>query len=314
MLVLLLSVCSPSLAANDWPVYYNVDQGTAGEGGTPRQPWPPIQVDVTQYRIKPLNYTQAERACILDGCEPWTSGAFPLLECSRVDGRVIGVVNGGVPQRANLSYHLNLIRQTLPKWIPEPTWSGNAVIDFEAWTTVWHEMDKHADGACYQNYSRALVREEHPTWGAAQVEAAAEGDWETAATSFFRETLRTCAEVRPNAKWGFYGLPSRGHSGGTADSPPWSEYSAKQLPIFEVAGAMYPSIYMTDGSTAEHVSTVHSIVNETKALAAHVERARGSRPLVLPFAWEFCALSWQLQPRIHLPLRSVAAAAASFDS
>jgi hypothetical protein len=112
----------PVATSTAYPVYYNVDQGTAGDGGIPREPYPPIQVDVTKYGIMPLNYTQGERACILPGCTPWTNGAFPLLECSS-SGQITKTVNGGVPQLANLSLHLELIRETLPKWIPDPEWS-----------------------------------------------------------------------------------------------------------------------------------------------------------------------------------------------
>jgi hypothetical protein len=111
-----------SPAAATYPVYYNVDQGTAGEGGIPREPYPPIQVDVTQFGLMSLNYTQGERACILPGCTPWKNGAFPLLECSS-SGKIVKTYNGGVPQLANLSLHLELIRQTLPEWIPDPDWS-----------------------------------------------------------------------------------------------------------------------------------------------------------------------------------------------
>ena len=46
-------------------------------------------------------------------------------------------VNGGVPQNANLSEHLETLARDVVHWIPDPDWSGNAVLDFEAWTTVW---------------------------------------------------------------------------------------------------------------------------------------------------------------------------------
>ena len=48
------------------------------------------------------------------------------------------------------------------------------------------------------------------------------------------------------------------------------------------------SVYVTEGTTAAHISKMHSIMNETQALAAHVEQVRGTRPLILPYAWEFC--------------------------
>jgi hypothetical protein len=170
---------------------------------------------------------------------------------------------------------------------------GNAYIDFEAWTTVWEEMGpKHANGLCYQNRSRALVREAHPDWGPAKVEISASQQWEAAATNWFVQTLKRCAEIRPKAKWGYYGLPSRGHSGGLADQPPWSGYAQKQLPIFEASSAIYPSIYHTQGTTtASNEQMVRSVLNMTKVMAYQVENITGQRPSILPFVWEFYAHS-----------------------
>ena len=83
--------------------------------------------------LRLLNETQGERACILPGCVPWTTGAFPLLECDSQTGRVTKMDNGGTPQQGNLSLHLQLIRETLPSWIPDEDWSGNAVTRLAAW-------------------------------------------------------------------------------------------------------------------------------------------------------------------------------------
>lgn len=272
---------------SSYQVYYNVDQGTAGMGGIPREPYPPLEVDVTVYGIAPLNETQGERACILPGCFPWTSGAFPELQCT--DGHVTSITNGGVPQAANLSLHLNLIREQLPRWIPNSSWSGNAVIDFEAWTTVWAEMDNHVNGPCYQNYSRALVQQEEPSWDAAKVDAAAKERWNAAAITFFVETLRTCVSIRPAARWGFYGLPSRGPDyGAGANRPPYSDYAAQQLPIFKMATALYPSIYLTENEPrGRSAQMIRNVLDEVQSLAARVEAATGRRPQVLPYVWEF---------------------------
>jgi hypothetical protein len=40
--------------------------------------------------------------------------------------------DSGVPQAVNLTQHLDRVREGVVRWIPEPGWSGNAVIDFEA--------------------------------------------------------------------------------------------------------------------------------------------------------------------------------------
>jgi hypothetical protein len=122
------------------------------------------------------------------------------------------------------------------------------------------------------------------------VEVAASEEWEAAATNWFVQTLKMCVEIRPKAKWGYYGLPSRGHSGGQADQPPWSDYAQKQLPIFEASSAIYPSIYLPkDGTTASKEHMIRGLLNMTKVLADQVENEMARRPLVLPFVWEFYA-------------------------
>jgi hyaluronoglucosaminidase len=276
---LLFLVACATATTTTFPVYYNVDQGTAGMGGVPRQPYPPLQVDVTTFGIKPLNYTQGERGCILPSCFPWTSGAFPQLQCSS-DGNITSIVNGGVPQAANLTLHLAMIQSQLPLWIPDSDWNGNAVIDFEAWTTVWEEMEHHALGPCYQNYSRVIVRQAEPSWDAAKVEAAAKEQWETAGTKWFAETLRACTAIRPAARWGFWGLPSFRSN--------FSMYATQQLHIFEASSAIYPSIYLSqNGGASASAMLVRNVVGETLKLAALVEASTGHRPQVLPYAWEF---------------------------
>ena len=46
----------------------------------------------------------------------------------------------------------------------------------------------------------------HPDYTDAQATAVAQKEFETAALNFFLETLKVCQEVRPNARWGAYGV------------------------------------------------------------------------------------------------------------
>ena len=66
--------------------------------------------------------------------------------------------------------------------------------------STWH-------GQAYQNFSLAMVRKAHPSWNETQVLQTAKRDFEQAANEYFVETLKVCRKLRPNAKWGFYGLP-----------------------------------------------------------------------------------------------------------
>jgi len=119
-------------------------------------------------------------------------------------------VNGGVPQAANLTLHLEQVRQGAAEWIPDPNFDGNAVLDFEAWSPRWDDntnSDKNYHFVGYQLLSLELVWDQHPNYTIAQAEALAKQQFESAAIKFFSETLEAARSVRPNAKWGFYGFP-----------------------------------------------------------------------------------------------------------
>ena len=78
-----------------------------------------------------------------------------------------------------LDAHLAELRATLPSWLPDPDWSGNAVLDFEAWSTVW-ELNDHPDDWHGERYrtrwqQSAAQRVGAPTARAARLELAAAG-------------------------------------------------------------------------------------------------------------------------------------------
>ena len=91
----------------------------------------PPGINISSYFIFPANYTQTGNSCSNPGCSSWSQGVFPTISSS---GQT---TNGGVPQNANLSEHLATLARDVLHWIPDPEWSGNAVLDFEDWTTVW---------------------------------------------------------------------------------------------------------------------------------------------------------------------------------
>ena len=169
-------------------------------------------------------------------------------------------------------------------------WSGIVQLDFEQWSTVW-ELNKDPHGfhsMHYQNVSRQLVRAKHPDFSAGQVEALAKQEFEAAATLFFVTALETCKQMRPHAKWGFYGVP-RGNA------PP--EYGQRQIPIFLASDAIFPSIYdetTCTGGAAEHEAQLkftRTLISESKALANQVfalQPGRARPPPVYAVMSEVC--------------------------
>ena len=312
-----ITTTTTTTTTSSFPLFWNVDEATE-----PR-------VDVTRYGYAPRNATQVGNQCAADppphanaGCRPWTQGKFPTIDS---DGHWI---NGGVPQNAHLEAHLAEIRATLPVWIPNASFDGNAVLDFEAWTTVWelnnHTGDWHSER--YRNASRWLVSQAHPTWSAGAVEAAAKEAFQRAATQWFVETLNTCRALRPQARWGFYGLPqaATGDCVGSGaamrcgfDGPHAAllrlQAEAAQLPIWQASDAIYPSIYIPHSMKGRHdvvQAYIRSTVGEAvrcARLARIADRNNGlgfTRPVV-PFGWDhFHAPPW---PARRLPVSYVIA-------
>lgn len=277
----------------EFPLYWNVQQVKE----------PPI--DVTRFGYRPRNSTQVGNGCAADppphanaNCKPWTQGLFPTIDDNGT------FINGGVPQAANLGVHLHAIEATLPGWIPDKDWEGNAVLDFEAWTNVW-ELNSSPSwwhGRRYQDASRELIRRDHPDWNATTIEAAAKHQWETAATAWMAQTLRKCREMRPRARWGFYGLPQGVHGNcvGTGakmhcgfDGPNSTANrnmaEVTQLPVWQASSGLFPSIYLAHslkGDPDQIRAWIYSTVGEASR-CAHLAAPAGSQPLpIFPYAWD----------------------------
>ena len=178
-----IASCQGQCKPLPYEVYWNV--GTAD---------PPF--NLSQFLIFSSNFTQTGTSCSVPGCKGWTQGLFPsILD----DGTLL---NGGVPQNGNLTAHLENLAETVANWIPDPLWNGNAVLDFEAWTTVW-ELNNQSGwwhGCRYQNYSMHLETLKHPDWNQSQIYEAAKNEFETAATSYFVESLNVLTRARPNVR------------------------------------------------------------------------------------------------------------------
>jgi hyaluronoglucosaminidase len=269
----------------DFEVYWNVNENVAPK------------VDVTEYGYLPRNYTQVGAGCTTPHCKEWSQGVFPTVSSS---GKI---VNGGVPQNGDLELHLNTIIETLPNWIPDPNWNGNAVLDFEAWTTIWDFNEGEGDwhSIRYQNYSIELVRAKHPKWDMEKIVETAKYEFESAATTWFVQTLETCKRLRPRAKWGFYGLPLNdanctynltnhqftcGYDLPGPSGKILRQYSNKQNPIWEASTALFPSIYIPTemkGNDAKAKAYMYSVVKETIRCA---KNAPGPMRPVLPYGWD----------------------------
>lgn len=164
-------------------------------------------------------------------------------------------------------------------------------------TGNWHS-------GLYQEYSKQLVRAEHPEYNNSQVEAAARQEFETAAIAFFVETLETVKSLRPKAKWGFYGFPANQYLPclGTSTAPLCgydapvigdvfrAENDAIQA-VFSASTGIFPSIYLPPrpaGWSEDYSNLVNAqYINSTTAEAIRLARVGGGASVVRPYAWAF---------------------------
>ncbi|KAI4886778.1 hypothetical protein NFI96_026509 [Prochilodus magdalenae] len=114
-------------------------------------------------------------------------------------------VNGGLPQIASLTHHLEKMPKGIEKYIRDPTARGLAVIDWEEWRPLWIRNWNAKN--IYRNQSRLLVFKKNPTWDQGWVNKVAQQEFEMSGRTFMLETLRLAKSLRPNQLWGFYLFP-----------------------------------------------------------------------------------------------------------
>ena len=233
MLLFLLTVSLHTRPVHSFKVFWNV----GGEF---------LHTNVSRWGIESGQETQTGTfKCSLKGCQNWTQGLWPVLYPE--------VQNSGLPQTGNLTAHLLAISAQAQKWIPDPNWSGRAVIDFEDWTPVWGENTNRKipwyHSIRYQEASLVLCKDRR----------IAKERFQASGNRFFVESLKSAKMVRPKSLWGYYGLPSQ-HPTVNAT---WADLEQE---IFDASNALYPSVYLYKRNASNYVRN---------AVAASVKRAKG---------------------------------------
>ncbi|XP_071350370.1 hyaluronidase-2 [Trachinotus anak] len=171
-------------------------------------------------------------------------GLYPYFE---KDGTP---VNGGLPQVASLTQHLEKMPDSVQKYIRESGAKGLAVIDWEEWRPLWIRNWETKD--IYRKHSRELVNQKNPTWPPEQVGKVAQQEFEMSARKFMLETLKEAKNLRPNQLWGFYLFPDcynhdyrRTLENYTGRCPDVEVARNEQLKwLWTESTALFPSIYM----------------------------------------------------------------------
>lgn len=113
--------------------------------------------------------------------------------------------NGGVPQQGDLNEHLFVFRKHIDELIPDSNNDGLAVIDFESWRPVYRQ--NFCTLQPYRDLSEQIERRRHPFFLNTRIESEASKRFEESGRTFMEASIELAKKMRPNAKWGYYGLP-----------------------------------------------------------------------------------------------------------
>jgi len=186
-------------------------------------------------------------------------GAFPYID--RQGRRV----NGGIPQRVNMTKHLALVRLHIEESLPVD-FAGLAVIDWEIWRPLfdrnWGNM------RIYQRESLDYVAKRFPKLSAKARLAKAKKEWNFSAKKLLLSSLQLATSLRPKAQWGFYKFPEcynyqAQHSwcGSTVES-----MDDELFWMWNSSNALYPSAYFGAGYP-------HTFEEKKNLVRGHVEEA-----------------------------------------
>lgn len=114
-------------------------------------------------------------------------------------------VNGGLPQIASVTQHLEKMPQDMDRYIPNQAAKGLAVIDWEEWRPLW--IRNWDTKNIYRNQSQLLVSKKNPLWDQAHVKKVAQQEFEMSGRNFMLKSLQLAKSLRPNQLWGFYLFP-----------------------------------------------------------------------------------------------------------
>ncbi len=120
---------------------------------------------------------------------------------------------------AYMQAHLDKLVLDLEKQIPDPNFSGIAILDYEAfravWDRVWNHPSDEGPDAVDEDFRDDWTDHIRATYsGFDSMSETEQGQllretWEAAVKDLFLNSINKAREVRPHARWGFYGYPYR---------------------------------------------------------------------------------------------------------
>ena len=124
----------------------------------------------------------------------------------------------------------------------------------------------------------------------AQATVVAQKQFESAALTFFVETIKLCRAVRPKARWGYYGFPQSFTFDGYNDpakGPILRALNDKLQPLWDASDILQPSIYLAQWSaSAATLAKMNAAqINTTILESVRIQKQTRTRPEIWPFQY-----------------------------
>ncbi|XP_065322514.1 hyaluronidase-like [Gordionus sp. m RMFG-2023] len=180
-------------------------------------------------------------------------------------------VNGGIPQRGDIEKHLNFFAGSVNKSIPDPSFHGLAVIDFEEYLPSLSLLSGDLKDY-YKQKSLEFATEKHPEIkDSNKLNTISVNLFNKAARLFFESTLKLGIQMRPNAKWGYYGFPYcyRGQLDNLNCTDSMVAMNNKNLWLYEASSALFPTIYLSNKPFPRAIDAgiwIHKVYQEVNRL------------------------------------------------
>lgn len=185
-------------------------------------------------------------------------------------------VNGGIPQRVNMTMHLIVLHDSIVKAIPNPRFDGFAVFDLESWRPLYDL--NWGSKKIYQEAAMEHTKQQNPHIEDKKVlKKMAVKEFNKAAARFLKATIRLAFRIRPQALWGFYGLPYCNYDAGKNDSmecaKKYQDLNDRLGYLFHEVSALYPSIYLKKPPDNAHgYRYIHAVLQEAKRAVNNTKR------------------------------------------
>ncbi|XP_045540103.1 uncharacterized protein LOC106714963 [Papilio machaon] len=213
-------------------------------------------------------------------------GLFPALLKNETSGK-FKFRNGGVPQEGNITSHLDAFRSTVEKSIPDEKFDGIGIIDFESWRPVFRQ--NFGVLVPYKDVSVQIEKKLHWWWPNTWLQEEAKDRFEEAARQFMQSTVSVAKQLRPRARWGYYGFP---YCFNVATNNPGEACPANVVRennqikwLWSESTALYPSIYSSVNLTSKQLTwLVRGRVSEAARVKGGGGGGGGGAP-ILPYFW-----------------------------